>query len=372
MPTSQPSPSNEWVVLSNTNLTPKCPEKSIFHLVLSKQSSQENLNYQPGDWLTLQANNRPEMVSTLLAELGLQGDERIELRRVGDVSVKQACRSHLELTQLNPAILNKLQRQHQLGEWADRQAMMDFAYGRDILDLLALFPQLKTWGVAFLELLAPLAPRYYSICSAPAAYASEVHLLIKEVRYCRDDSQRQRYGVVSHAVANLEVGDKVTGELKSNPTFKLPENPEIPIIMIGAGTGLAPFMGFLQQRGVQPNAGVSWLFFGETYRDKAFLFESELAQYQAHNDLKLFTAFSRDQAHKVYVQHRLAEQSDALWDLMRQGAELYVCGSQDGLAKGVEQFWLNLIQKKEQVDMDEARSTWQAWRKQKRLQLDVY
>lgn len=220
------------IVKSNQNLTPLCEDKAIYHLVLIPEPG-ERLEYQPGDWLTIQAANQMEWVEPLLECLGLTGDESIELRRVGSVSAREALHKHLEISQLNPAILNKLQRQYQLGDWADRQAMMDFAYGRDILDLLDAFPSLGSLGIEFLNLLSPLGPRYYSIASAMEAVGNEVHLVVKLVSYVNEHvSSRVHLGVASYAISRLSAGVEVEAEFKPTPTFQLPEESDTPIVMI--------------------------------------------------------------------------------------------------------------------------------------------
>lgn len=369
----------QFTVLSNRCLTEQCEDKSIFHLVLqpefaeseSEAETESAFDYQPGDWITLQAKNEPQLAEAVLQKLQLSGDESIELRRCGVVSVRDALIEHLEISLLNPAILNKLQRQYGFEEWADRQAMIDYAYGRDILDLLETYPSLCDLGVEFLSLLAPLGPRYYSIASAPVAVGNEVHLLIREVAYRNNASERIHYGVVSHAVSRLQTGDVIQGTLKPNSTFKLPQDPATPIIMLGAGTGLAPFIGFMQQR-VADGATGNLLFFGETQQACAFLFEEQLAQWASQGQLQLIPAFSRDQAQKVYVQHRMLEQRQMLWQWVEQGAHIYLCGDQTGLAKGVEAAWLEIMQSEGGMDLEQAQQNWQAWRKARRLQTDLY
>ncbi len=360
------------IVKSNQNLTPLCEDKAIYHLVLVPEPG-ELLEYRPGDWLTIQAANQPEWVEPILERLGLQGDETIELRKVGIVSVRDALGKYLEISQLNPAILNKLQRQYQLGDWADRQAMMDFAYGRDILDLLDVFPSLNAMGVEFLSLLSPLGPRYYSIASATEAVGNEVHLVVKQVTYINEHiSPIVHHGVASYAISQFSVGTEVATEFKPTPTFQLPEDPDTPIVMIGAGTGIAPFIGFMQHRVVNDAKGENLLFFGETHQACSFLFEDVLTTWQDQNKLALFTAFSRDQQDKCYVQDRIWEQRDVLWDLMQKGAHIYICGSQYGMAKDVAETWARIIESFAGTDHEAAQQMWQSWRKTKRLQMDVY
>ncbi len=362
-------------VISNQNITPLCQDKSLYHLVLQPENGQI-LDYQPGDWLTLQAANQVEWVDAVLAELSLSGEESIELRRIGSVPVKQALTQYLEISQLNPAILNKIQRQYGLGDWVDRQAMMDYANGRDILDLLQTFTSLKGLGFEFLSLLSPLAPRYYSIASAFVAVGGEVHLVVKLVTYFADEysrlTKRRHYGVASYAVSQLQAEDVIEGGIKSNPTFKLPLDLSVPIIMIGAGTGIAPYIGFIQQRIADNASGQNTLFFGETHQAYSFLFADYLQSCQKVGELNLFTAFSRDQSEKIYVQDVIKQQAENLWQQLQQGAVIYICGDQHGLAKSVENTWLELIMQFDKVGLESAQNTWEAWRKQKRVQLDVY
>ena len=361
-------------VAANTCLTGNSIDKSIYYLTLRiPQNSAENLSYEAGDWLTVQPENSSEMVSGILEELALTGDETIELRRAGLVTSKQALQKHLEITQLNPAILNKLQRQMGLGDWADRQAMMDYAFGRDILDLLALFPELKELGLEFFSFLSPLAPRYYSIASAPVN-AAEVSILYKAVQY--KTNQRMRYGVASSMLQNCKQNEVLQVELKSNPTFKLPANSETPIIMVGAGTGLAPYIGFMQSREQSvlsgALAGEALLFFGETYQKTNCLFCDEFERWQDQGLVDCSYAFSRDQADKIYVQQRIVEQSEKVWTLMNSGAHFYICGSQTQLARSVQQTMLELFQSHGSMSAEGAKEFWLALKREKRLQMDVY
>ena len=363
-------------VAANTCLTGNSIDKSIYYLTLRiPQNSAENLSYEVGDWLTVQPENSSKMVSDILQELALTGNETIELRRAGLVTSKQALQKHLELTQLNPAILNKLQRQMGLGDWADRQAMMDYAFGRDILDLLSLFPQLKELGLEFLAFLSPLAPRYYSIASAPVnTTTTEVSILYKAVQY--ETNQRIRYGVASSMLKNCKKGDVLKVELKSNPTFKLPKNSEVPIIMVGAGTGLAPFIGFMQSREQSAQLGElpgeALLFFGETHQKTNCLFCDEFKGWQAQGLVDCYYAFSRDQTEKIYVQQRIVEQAEKVWALMNKGAHFYICGSQTQLAESVKQTMLELFQTQGEISKEEAQEFWLELKRNKRLQMDVY
>lgn len=366
----------QFRVVSNQNITQLCEDKALYHLVLEPVDG-ELLEYQAGDWLTLKASNQPEWVEAVLAELSLTGAELIELRRAGRVTIKEALTDHLEISQLNPAILNKIQRQYGIGDWPDRQAMMRYAYGRDILDLLQAFSALKTLGLEFISLLSPLGPRYYSIASARPAVGNTVHLLIKLVTYFTPEEPsitepRRHFGVASYHVSQLQTADQLACEIKTNPTFKLPLDSSTPIIMIGAGTGIAPYIGFIQQRVADKACGQNTLFFGETHQACSFLFGDYLQACESTDQLSLWTAFSRDQAEKIYVQDVMLQQAEMLWQQVEQGAYIYICGDQHSLAKAVESTWLEIIMRFEAVDLEGAQTLWRSWRKQRRLQLDVY
>lgn len=361
-------------VLFNELLTPNHPDKDVYHIGLETEAP---LGYLPGDWLMVSGENSLELVALVLDKLGLSGNETIELRRLGKMPVKEALHYHLELTQLNPAILNKLKRQYDLNDWADRAEMMAYAEGRDILDLLEAYPFLQ--GVEACELLSPLAPRYYSIASAPRAVGdNRVDLVYRRVSFERDS--RERKGVVTTALSVLKSSDKIDVALSKNRNFKLPIALEesmaqhAPVIMVGSGTGVAPFIGFLQEWFLEEKLAKNhqaWLFFGETHEEKSHLFKDMMAEWKAAG-LQLRTAFSRDQAHKVYVQDRLWEERVAIWQLLEQGAFFYLCGDKTRLKTDVEKTMLAILQTEGGMTDDAAEALWHDWKKQRRVQLDVY
>ncbi|MBN2646612.1 MAG: NADP oxidoreductase [Thiotrichales bacterium] len=359
----------QLIVSSQKLLTENSTLKSVYLLSLHPLPGQI-LDYQAGDWLAMQAQNPPALVEQLLQRLNLTPEQLVTLPRLGQMSVHQALSEALEITQLNPAILNKLQRQLQLGDWPDRTAMMAHAYGRDILDLLDEFPQLAQMGGEFLNWLSPLAPRYYSIASAST---TEIRLLYKAVRY--HFLGRDKQGAASCYLAERVPGDLLHAQCKPNPLFKLPKDPKVPIIMVAAGTGLAPFLGFMQARSAQQaeaKLGENWLFFGETERAHACLACDELTAWQAEGQLQLHCVFSRDGGPMRYVQDIMQVQEQALWTLWQAGAILYVCGSQQTLAPAIEALWCGWFEQRLGLDPEDAYAHWQTARKQKRIQLDVY
>lgn len=356
----------QFRVLEHTNLTPLDEEKDVYHLRLAYS---EPFCYQPGDWVTVQPQNPPGLVNEVMVTLALEGDELIELKRAGRLSVREALENYIELTQLNPSILNKVQRQYGLGHWSTRQEMMDYAEGRDVLDLLTEFPGLCDNPYEALLLLSPLAPRYYSLASACEEVGDqEVHLLYKHVRFER--AGRARVGAATTHLCDLNPGDTFEGRFVENKTFHLNQE-NLPAIMVGAGTGAAPYIGFLQRmEALWPDRlDQAWLFFGETFERTCFLFEKRLNAWQAQG-LHLKTAFSRDGEQKWYVQDRLWEMRELVWEKLNEGGTFYLCGDKSKMAKDVEAVMLRIF--KEVGAVAHPESLWKEWKKNRRIQVDVY
>lgn len=354
-------------------------------------SNSSSFVYQPGDWLAVTVRNPLHTVNLVLTTLRLNGDELITLRSGVTCSTRYALQEALEITRLNPAILNKMQRELGLGVWADRQAMMDYAASCDVVDLLQAFAPLAEMGVAFLSWLSPLAPRYYSIASVPLKTVTQatntVSIIYKLVEF--SGLTHTHFGAATHYLSALRPGEVLHAELKTNPNFKLPIDPKQPIIMVGAGTGLAPFIGFMQQRlsqmmDLNVDSDQAWcdalsletshnlLFWGEVSAQTHCLKCHDLNAWVEAGQLRWFAAFSRDQAHKVYVQDRLWQQRELLWQQWQKGAVLYVCGAQTTMAKAVEQTWCAIMQNLGGLSSEQADQAWLDAKRQKRIQLDVY
>lgn len=348
-------------VISQCCLNPDAAGESIWHLQLS---SKEGLTYQAGDWALVSPRNSQILVKSVMESLGLTRIETIHLKRLGEVSVFDALEQHLELTQLNPAVLNKLQRQLGWHYWANRAEMIEFAQGKDVLDLLCHFEELIELGGELLSYLSPLAPRYYSIASSASVTPHHLDLVYKQVVW--QQSGRTRAGVASNYLAQLVEGDQIDVTCLANRAFKLPDNPHIPILMLGAGTGVAPFLGFMAERAM--NETENWLINGNRWQATEDLFANQFAEYQQQGRLKLNKVFSRDGDALCYVQEvLLAEQAEVI-DWLERGAQVYICGSQTRLGQGVEQALKQIFE----IMNWPADDTWQAWRQSGRLQLDVY
>jgi sulfite reductase (NADPH) flavoprotein alpha-component len=198
-----------------------------------------------------------------------------------------------------------------------------------------------------------------------------VHLTVALVE---DERQGQaRFGGASHFLASAEEGQQVNVYVEPNNHFRLPENPDTPVIMVGPGTGVAPFRAFMQQRAADGVSGDSWLFFGNPHFEQDFLYQVEWQQYLKNGDLsRLDVAFSRDQAHKVYVQHRIAEQAETLWQWLQNGAHVYICGDAERMAKDVHQALVNIAVEQGGLSADDAEAYFETLRSEKRYQKDVY
>lgn len=352
-------------VLENQCLTQQDAEKSVFYLKLVSDSP---MIYQEGDWVLVKARNPENLVKHIIRTLALSGDETLDLRRVGQVSVFEALSEHLEITQLTPAVLNKCQRAFELSLWQDRQAMMDYAEGKDVLDLLQADAILSKKGLDFLSCLVTLGPRYYSIASSPTTSQNQVALLYKQVRY--EKGGRLREGVVTRYLSGLSAGEKLEVSFAENRAFRLPDNAETDIVMIGAGTGLAPYLGFIENRVSSQGRGKNWLFFGETYSESNFYFREPLQSYESGNKLKLTTAFSRETPDKCYVQDQMNAEFNQLKTWYSEGAHFYVCGDKNGMAKAVESILKQIV-----VAVDapqDIESAYRALKRAGRIQLDVY
>lgn len=345
-----------YPVISLTLQIAKGADKQVYCLKLACHDP-----YEPGDWLMVQPENPEPIVQKVLKALSLTGAEMLTLRRYGEeVTAYEALKYHLEITQLDPAVLHRLQREEGIGPWPDRQAMIAYAQGKNLLDYLCDYPEVRALGMKLLSKLSPLVPRYYSIASSALASPGEVHLLFRVVE--RDVCGQRYEGATTSMMAHLKPGEQVKGRLQWNKNFKLPTDAACPIIMIGPGVGLAPFMGFIAHRAAQKVTGENWLFFGETHRDKTFLCRDQLEAWVEQGVLKLSTAFSRDQTEKIYVQHRLREHADEVRAWVEKGAYIYLCGDKHRMAPDVLAALEEILGK----------SCLAALKAEKRLQMDVF
>ena len=252
----------------------------------------------------------------------------------------------------------------------NKQDLIDYMWGRELIDLFKEFPQPSLSVDDFVGLLRPMPPRLYSIASSLSAHSDEVHLTVAVVRY--DTHGRKRKGVCSSYLAE-RVGDTIPCYFHPNKNFKLPEESDKPIIMVGPGTGIAPFRAFIEERKINGSSGKNWLFFGDRSQKTDYLYGDEWQRYQQDGSLhSLDLAWSRDQEDKVYVQHKMLERGQELWKWLEDGAVFYVCGDASRMAKDVDQALRTIAQ--EHGTMSEEDSTvWiKSLQKEKRYLKDVY
>ncbi len=353
-------------------ITGRNSEKDVRHIEIELGDS--GLRYQPGDALGVWFDNDPALVEELLALLWLKGDELVSVDGQ-NLPLSQALRSHFELTQNTTVIVDKyaaLSRDETLiALLADKPALQQYAQYTPIVDMVRQAPS-DLNADQLMALLRPLTPRLYSIASAQAETENEVHITLGVVRY--DIDGRPRSGGASGYLADrLEVDGDIRVFIEHNDNFRLPANPETPVIMIGPGTGIAPFRAFMQQREVDGAGGKNWLFFGNPHFTEDFLYQVEWQRYVKDGLLtRIDLAWSRDQAHKIYVQDKLREQGAELWNWIQQGAHIYVCGDANRMAKDVEQVLLGVVAEHGAMDTEQADEYLSELRLARRYQRDVY
>jgi sulfite reductase (NADPH) flavoprotein alpha-component len=267
--------------------------------------------------------------------------EAVPLPDGGEAPLREALITSYDLRSLTPKFLQSWQERsgspylRSVVATGDREVMNEFCWGREVIDLVVDYPADFSDGEEFVAALKKLQPRLYSIASSPKAHPGEVHLTIAIVRY--ESHGRRRGGVCSTFFADRSAGVKPGVFVHNNKAFRLPEDGATPIIMVGPGTGIAPFRAFLEERRETGAKGKNWLFFGNPHVATDFLYEDELTALVKSGVLsRLDTAFSRDQAEKIYVQHRMMERGKEIWGWLQEGASFYVCGDAARMAKDVD------------------------------------
>lgn len=326
-------------------------EKETRHIVVNLSGS--GLQYSPGYSLGVFGTNDPAAVSELLGLLGIDPASPIaqkdgSSKPLSDVLLREYTLNRAG-TKLIKALAEKLPAGPKKDEFAalvaDEAKLAEFVFSRDVFEVFQYAGYKPGSAAELLEMVNKSVPRLYSIASSQAKHPDEVHLTVAIVRY--ETHGRKKKGLVSGYLADHTTtgAAEVPVFLAPNKHFKLPENPATPVIMVGPGTGIAPFRAFLEQREMDKASGPNWLFFGDQRRACDFLYEEEFLAWQKAGLLtKLSTAFSRDQAHKIYVQDRMREEGAELWKWLQQGAYFYVCGDAKRMAKDVHQALLSIAQ----------------------------
>ena len=365
---------NPFIATVNVNqkITSRDSDRDIRHIELDLSDS--DLHYQPGDAVGVWYQNSNELVEEILSITQLAGETPVE-HHGQQIALKTVLTEYVELTQNTPIIIEKyaqaVQHPELLTLIGDREALLEMSQTLPLVDMLNRYRG-KIEVQTFVELLRPLTPRFYSIASAQDEVGSEVHLTVNVVRYQVDD--KIRMGGASGFLANqIADQDQVKIFIEHNDNFRLPDDTHAPIIMIAAGTGIAPFRAFLQQRASQGATGKNWLFFGNPHFISDFLYQVEWQSYVkegllTHIDL----AWSRDQAEKIYVQDKLMAQASDIWQWLQEGAFIYVCGDAKRMAKAVDLALQQILMTQAQYSQEQAISYLDELRSQKRYQRDVY
>lgn len=356
----------EKVVLNGTGSS-----KETLHIEISLEGS--GLTYDPGDALGVYPANRAADIDAVLAATGLNANAKL-----GEKTLAEALRIDFDITTLAPLIADKYNQvvgNKNLQALLDQEGRVDLKAwidGRQLIDLLETYPHKKWTPETFTSLLRKLTPRLYSIASSIRKHENEVHLTVAAVRY--HTHGRERIGVCSCYLADdVEVGDSVPVFFHHNQNFRLPESDSTPVIMVGPGTGIAPFRAFIEERAAREAKGKNWLFFGDQHFSYDYLYQLEWLDYLNDGVLtELSLAFSRDQKEKIYVQQRLRERGAEVWSWLESGAHFYVCGDATRMAKDVHQALLDLIAEHGKKTPAEAKEYLDALRKAKRYQRDVY
>lgn len=364
-------------VLENLNLNGRGSEKETRHLELSLEGS--GLRYEPGDSLGIYPENHPRLVSELIETMGWNGGEAVTVGKNGEKrTLEEALLRHYEITVLTKPVVEQLAklsgnaRLTGLLEQGREEELRGYLSGRDLLDLVQDYELKGLPASEFVPLLRKIPPRLYSIASSPSAYPDEVHLTVRTVRY--EHCGRDRYGVCSVQLAErAEPGAKLPVFVQHNPSFKLPENPDTPIIMIGPGTGAAPFRAFLGEREEQGANGQTWLFFGDQRFLTDFLYQTDWQRWLKDGVLtRMDVAFSRDTDKKVYVQHRMLERSKELYEWLQAGAAVYVCGDEKHMAHDVHVALATILEQEGGMSPEQSAEYLLSLQQQKRYQRDVY
>jgi sulfite reductase (NADPH) flavoprotein alpha-component len=365
-------------VLVNERLTGPESEKETIHIELELE---EGMYYAPGDAVGIIPTNRQSQVETVLKGLGYTGEERVLDHYKVEISFHEALTSRLAIGKLTRGAVNQFaklcadntpERLKPLLGPENKAFAEEYVYGREFHDLITEFPGIISQPQQLFNVLARLTPRMYSIASAIEAHPGQVHTTVRVVRYHSHNEDRQ--GVCSGFMGErMPVASQVPVFLHENNNFRLPTNTDAPVIMVGPGTGIAPFRSYLEYRQVMGHKGDNWLFFGEQRSVSDYLYKDQVQGMEKDGFLtRLSTAFSRDQQKKVYVQDRMREHAPDVYEWLESGAYFYVCGDATRMAKDVETALLDIIVQGSGKSIEHANEYLGEMKKAKRYQLDVY
>jgi sulfite reductase (NADPH) flavoprotein alpha-component len=360
----------------NRKLTAEGSAKDTRHFEIDLADS--GLAYEVGDSLGVFPTNNPDLVEEILRVLGFSGEEPVTDPNGNTVSIREALTRSYVITEKDKKLLAAIAEKDPTAAHfipmttpEGRAELEAYVWGREVIDPLLAHPAAKFTPEEFVKCLRKLQPRLYSIASSQKANPTEVHLTVAAVRY--ETHGRKREGVCSTFLSDRADNAPVPVFVHTAKHFRVPEDPSIHAIMVGPGTGIAPFMAFLQERKATGATGKNWLFFGDQKSSTDFLYREELESWVSEGVLhKLSTAFSRDQAEKVYVQHRMLEEAEELYEWLQQGGYFYICGDASRMAKDVDTALHQVVEKAGGKSPEEAAAYVEELKKSKRYRKDVY
>ena len=361
---------------TNRKLTAEGSAKDTRHFEIDLAGS--GIVYEVGDSLGVFPTNNPALVEEILGVLGFSGEEQVPDTAGNPVTIREALTRFYVITEKDKKLLAAIAEKDPTASHfvpmttpEGRAELEVYVRGREVIDPLLAHPAAKFTPEEFVKCLRKLQPRLYSIASSQKAHPTQVHLTVASVRY--ETHGRRREGVCSTFLADRADNAPVPVFVHTAKHFRVPEDPSTNAIMVGPGTGIAPFMAFLQERKVTGATGKNWLFFGDQKAATDFLYREELEAWQSEGTLHRFsTAFSRDQTEKVYVQHRMLEAAQELYDWLEQGAFFYICGDASRMAKDVDAALHKVVETAGGKSPEEAASYVEELKKSKRYRKDVY
>jgi len=357
-------------------------DKETIHCVIDLSGS--GLQYEAGDSIGIYCENDPVIVRQILDALGFTGKEPVMLPKMDEpidiftalldkLSLAQPTRKFMEFLKEKEGSLIEREQIRELLLPENKEQLKTYLEEREYVDLLEEYPSLKVTPQELVDHMRRLVPRMYSIASSPHCYPNEVHLTVAVLRY--KTNQRDREGVATCYLADRKAlnSPSLPIFLSKSHHFRLPEDDSVDVIMVGPGTGIAPFRAFMQERSYKKASGRNWLFFGERTSQYDYLYSADWGKYLEEGTLnRLDLAFSRDQAHKIYVQDRMLESAPELWQWLNKGAYFYVCGDAKRMAKDVDAALHKICEREGNLSEDEAKAYIRELKKEKRYVKDVY
>jgi len=364
-------------MLVNRRLSGPESEKDTRHFELDLTGW--GLSFEVGDSVGVCPTNDPDLVDGIIRALGATGNEKVRRLKGEPTTLREALLRDFSITQPTPKFLKAIAHRadaaptlHYLLAPDRKQDLQQYLWGMEVIDFLIEHPSVRFTAEEFVGLLSKLQPRLYSVASSLKAFPDQVHLIVDVVRY--ESNGRLRKGVASSFLAE-RADDVPVPVFPSNAKhFHLPENPDTPIIMVGPGTGVAPFRAYLQERQVTGAKGKNWLVFGAQHVNCDFAYEEDFDTFMKEGILtRLDCAWSRDQAQKVYVQHKLAENAAEIWKWIdAEGAQFFVCGDARRMAKDVDAILRKIVQEQGGKSVDQANEYVEKLKSEKRYKRDVY